>query len=116
MSKIWKIGTQWGYDGESIINLFLDYGCVFLGYEEDCLKIGHWWEVKNGDIFAICCGKTVVALGQSQGTFAEDPNGRLFSFRQMDVKNFVWKCKHFFVCPAKILWIPKELRTIKLKK
>lgn len=116
MNNVWKIGTQWGYEGESIINLFLDYGCVFLGYEKDCRKIGHWWNVENGDIFAICCGTTIVALGQSQGSFKEDPNGRLFSFRQMDIENFVWNCGQFFICPAKILWIPKELRTMKLGK
>ena len=116
MSNVWKIGTQWGYEGESLINLFLDYGCVFLGYEKDCRKIGHWWNVENGDIFAICCGTTIVALGQSQGSFKEDPNGRLFSFRQMDIENFVWNCGQFFICPAKILWIPKELRTMKLEK
>ncbi len=116
MSNVWKIGTNWGYYGESVINLFLDYGCVFFGYEKECAKIGHWQKVQNGDIFAICCGTTVVALGQSQGFFKKDSDGSHFSFRQMDVKNYVWTCEQFFICPAEILWIPKELRTIRLGK
>lgn len=58
MSNVWKIGTQWGYEGESIINLFLDYGCVFLGYEKDCRKIGHWWNVEIGRSKAVYVRQT----------------------------------------------------------
>ena len=116
MSNVWKIGTKWGYDGESVINLFLDYGCVFFGCEKECKKIGHWWDVQNGDVFAICCGTKVVALGRSQGRFDEDPQGSHFGFRRLDVENFVWKCERFYSCPAEILWIPEKLRSIKLKR
>lgn len=38
MSNVWKIGTKWGYDGESVINLFLDYGCVFLVVKKNAKK------------------------------------------------------------------------------
>ena len=116
MSNVWKIGTKWGYDGESVINLFLDYGCVFFGCEKECKKIGHWWDVQNGDVFAICCGTKVVALGRSQGSFDEDPQGSHFGFRRLDVENFVWKCERFYSCPAEILWIPKEQRVDLLRQ
>ena len=115
MSNVWKIGTKWGYDGESVINLFLDYGCVFFGHEKGC-KIGDWKGVQREDIFAICSGAKVVALGRSQGKFALDTDGSRFGFRQLDIEKFVWNCGSFYSCPAEILWIPKEQRVDLLRQ
>lgn len=61
--KIWKFGSRWGNCSPSVLELFLDYGCVFFGGAGDGTNIGNWEEVQEGDYFVVADGLTPVAIG-----------------------------------------------------
>ena len=66
--NVWKIGSRWGENGPSVLDLFLDYECVFFNsdYEE---RLGDYSCVETGDFFIVCDGMTPVALAQATGVF-----------------------------------------------
>ena len=66
--NVWKIGSRWGNLGTSVLDLFINYECVFFG---ECYgsRIGAWDQVKPEDFFIICDGATPVALGKAIGKF-----------------------------------------------
>ena len=66
MSTVWKVGSRWGNLGESVLDLFLEYKCVFFGTNDDCRK-GDWGAVRKGDLFVISEGSTPVAVGEALG-------------------------------------------------
>lgn len=68
MTNVWKIGSRWGNNGESVLDLFLRYGCVFFGGKDD-RRVGRWRDVRPGDLFIVSSGSVPVAIGEALGAF-----------------------------------------------
>ena len=68
--NVWKVGSNWGNNGESILHLFLNYGCVFFGGASDNAKKGDWRKVKKGDLLIITDGKIPIAVGECLSPFS----------------------------------------------
>ena len=68
--NVWKVGSNWGNNGESILHLFLNYGCVFFGGASDNAKKGDWRKVKKGDLLIITEGETSIAIGECLSSFS----------------------------------------------
>ena len=86
MARIWKIGSRWG--NRSVLDLFVDYGCVFLGEGDSPQRIGHYWEVHKDDLFIISDGTTPVALAKACGDFMTYADSGL-KFTSRDEKDFI---------------------------
>lgn len=67
--NVWKVGTRWGNCGCSVLDLFLDYGIVFVGGTDDGARQGNYSAVKPGDLFLLSDGAKLVALGIAQDVF-----------------------------------------------
>ncbi len=67
--NVWKVGTRWGNCGRSVLDLFLDYGIVFVGGTDDGARQGDYSAVKPGDLFLLSDGAKLVALGIAQDVF-----------------------------------------------
>ena len=63
--RIWKCDSNWG--GTRVLDLFVDYRCVFFGTDVD--KVGHYWEVSPGDLIAISRGTEIVAVAEARTPF-----------------------------------------------
>ena len=63
--RIWKCDSNWG--GTRVLDLFIDYRCVFFG--TDVNKVGHYQEVKLGDLIAISRGTRIVAIAEARTPF-----------------------------------------------
>ena len=63
--RIWKCDSNWG--GTRVLDLFVDYRCVFFGTDVD--KVGHYWEVAPGDLIAISRGTEIVAVAEARTSF-----------------------------------------------
>ena len=63
--RIWKCDSNWG--GTRVLDLFIDYRCVFLGTDVD--KVGHYQEVVPGDLIAISRGTRIVAIAKAKTPF-----------------------------------------------
>ena len=63
--RIWKCDSNWG--GTRVLDLFIDYRCVFLGTDVD--KVGHYQEVVPGDLIAIARGTRIVAIAEAKTPF-----------------------------------------------
>lgn len=107
--NVWKIGSRWGKNGPSVLDLFLDYECVFFNsdYEE---RLGDYSCVETGDFFIVCDGMTPVALAQATGVFQPftNPNSR-FHFTQDERSRFIDDYQ-VVICPAKIVILPQDER------
>jgi hypothetical protein len=68
--NVWKVGTRWGNCGHSVLDLFLDYGMVFVGGTDDGKRQGDYSAVKPGDLFLLSDGAKPVALGVAQDVFS----------------------------------------------
>lgn len=68
MTNVWKIGSRWGNNGESVLDLFLRYGCVFFGGKDD-RGVGRWLDVRPGDLFIVSSGSVPALIGEALGTF-----------------------------------------------
>ena len=103
--NVWKIGSRWGNLGTSVLDLFLNYECVFFG---ECYgsRIGAWDQVKPEDFFIICDGATPVALGKASGSFnTYEDSGIVFTDKD---KEYIYD--QVRICPATISIIPQEER------
>ena len=61
MSSVWKVGSRWGNQGPSVLDLFMEYGCVFFGGSHSDGRLGRWGDVVKGDLFIVSDGATPVA-------------------------------------------------------
>lgn len=61
--NVWKVGSNWG--NESILDLFLDYGCIFIGGVNDGKRKGNWQALLPGDLLIISDKSTPVAIGEA---------------------------------------------------
>lgn len=106
MANVWKIGSRWGNRGPSVLDLFMEYGCVFLGGKSDS-GVGDWGSVQKGDLFIISDGSVAVAIGESLGKFQsyEDTGIR---FRTCDSDEFI--DDQVVLCPARLVLLKKEER------
>ena len=68
--NVWKVGSNWGNNGESILHLFLNYGCAFFGGASDNAKKGDWRKAKKGDLLIITDGKIPIAVGECLSPFS----------------------------------------------
>lgn len=103
---VWKIGSRWGNRGPSVLDLFFNYECVFIGNPKD-QNIGHWEEVQANDLFIIADGATPVALGKSRGGFQEcDP--KTFLLTPNDCQRL--DADRLIACPMSIILLPMEDR------
>lgn len=103
--NVWKIGSRWGKLGTSVLDLFINYECVFFG---ECYgsRIGAWDQVKPEDFFIICDGATPVALGKAIGKFKTyDESGIHFTSKD---KEYIYD--QVRICSAKLVLIPQEER------
>ena len=107
MANIWKIGSRWGNQGNSFLDLFVDYGCVFFGGIDEGAKIGHYRDVKPGDLFIISDGATPVAVAKSLGEFQKYDEAGL-KFTQRDRNDFI--DYNVVVCKASIVLLNKDER------
>jgi len=107
MSTVWKVGSRWGNLGESVLDLFLEYKCVFFGTNDDCRK-GNWNEVRRGDLFIISEGSCAVAIGEALGGCVDYRKSN-FSFRETDCERISVDDCAVVVCPANLrLLLPNE--------
>lgn len=105
--NVWKIGSRWGNAGTSVLDLFLNYECVFFGNCDGGERLGDWESADVGDFFVICDGETAVALGKSFGRFSEYRKSG-FHFTDRDYANFI--DDDVRICPANIVILPPEER------
>lgn len=107
MSSVWKVGSRWGNQGPSVLDLFMEYGCVFFGGSHSDGRLGRWGDVVKGDLFIVSDGATPVAIGESIGTFKCYEESGL-SFRETDYQKFIKDCD-VQLCRARlIMLLPKE--------
>ena len=106
--NVWKIGSRWGNLGTSVLDLFLNYECVFFGNCHGGEKLGNWASVQEGDFFVICDGETTVALGRSYGRFSEYHKSS-FHFTKRDYEKYI-EDDDVSICPAKIVILPPDER------
>ena len=62
--RVWKIGSNWGNRGKSVLPLFLDYGVAFFGGVNDGSKKGNHRLVAKDDLLVITEGSRLVAIGK----------------------------------------------------
>lgn len=67
--RVWKIGSNWGNRGKSVLPLFLDYGVAFFGGANDGSKKGDYRLVAKDDLLVITEGSRLVAIGKVQTPF-----------------------------------------------
>lgn len=67
--KVWKIGSNWGCGGKSVLPFFLDYGVAFFGGANDGHKKGDHRRVAAGDYLLICEGIRLSAIGRALTPF-----------------------------------------------
>lgn len=108
MGNVWKIGSNWGQWGENLLDMFMNYECVFFG-DDKPQKIGDWNSVTSEDLFLICDGHTTVALGRPTGKFKEYKESRIH-FTAQDIIHKDLECSIIKICPAQIVVIPIEKR------
>ena len=106
--QTWKIGSNWGYKGESVLDLFMDYGCVFFGGANDGKKKGNWYDVNEGDLFVIADGKTAVAVGVAISKFSDYETSQI-NFSEIDRKDFI-DDYDVQICKAKLWLLSPEQR------
>lgn len=58
--RIWKCDTNW--DGDSLLEIFADFRIAFFG--TDANRIGHYMDVKAGDLIGIAQGTRIVAVAE----------------------------------------------------
>lgn len=108
MKTVWKVGSRWGNDGPRVLDLFLEYGCIFFGDADNGKKAGNWRAVVRGDLFIISDGSTPVAIGEALGEFRWREDSGI-PFRAHDVEEF-FDGADVVVCPARIEILPKDER------
>ena len=106
MVNVWKIGSRWGNMGHSVLDLFMEYGCVFLGGKNDS-KVGDWGSVQRGDLFIVSDGSTPVAIGEATGTF-KSYRATGIRFRKCDAEEFI--DHNVVLCPARLVLLEKRER------
>ena len=106
MQNVWKVGSNWGDGGTSILDLFLDYECVFFGSKHDS-GIGAYGNVRSGDLFIVADGSVPVAIGVATGTFKSYAECGI-RFRKKDVDEFI--DDDVAICPARLVLLTEEER------
>lgn len=106
MQNVWKVGSNWGDGGKSILDLFLDYECVFFGSKHDS-GIGDYGNVRNGDLIIVADGSVPVAIGVVTGTFKSYAECGI-RFRKKDADEFI--DDDVAICPARLVLLAEEER------
>ena len=106
MQNVWKVGSNWGDGGLSILDLFLDYECVFFGSKHDS-GIGDYGNVRNGDLLIVADGSVPVAIGVATGTFKSYAECGI-RFRRKDADDFI--DDDVAICPAHLVLLSEEER------
>ena len=105
--NVWKVGSRWGNMGESVLDLFFDYGCVFFGNAHGGNR-GDWNAVERGDLFIVSDGSVPVAIGEALGKFtAWDASG--IPFRKRDADEFLVDADAV-VCRARLVLLDERER------
>ena len=107
MANVWKVGSRWGNMGHSVLDLFMEYECVFVGGKGDS-RIGDWGSVKKGDLFIVSDGSTAVAIGVATGTF-KSYNATGIRFRKCDEDEFI--DDDVVLCPARLVLLDPDERS-----
>ena len=108
MSKnVWKVGSRWGNMGESVLDLFFDYGCVFFGNAHGGNR-GDWTAVERGDRFVVSDGSVPVAIGEALGKFMDWDSAGI-PFRKRDADNFLADAD-VVVCRARLVLLAEHER------
>lgn len=109
--NVWKVGSNWGNNEESILHLFLNYGCVFFGGASDNAKKGDWRKVKKGDLLIITEGETSIAIGECLSSFSSYEESKIHfcsNDRKYINENDVVICKaNLFLLPEKNRFLAK---------
>lgn len=103
---VWKVGSNWGDGGPSVLDLFLDYECVFFGCKQDS-GIGSWSEVCRGDLFIVANGSVPAAIGIALGKFTSYGECGI-RFRKKDADNFI--DDNVVICPARLVLLSEKER------
>lgn len=107
MPNVWKIGSRWGNNGPSVLDLFMEYGCVFFGGKDDS-GVGDWGSVKKGDLFIVSDGSTAVAIGEALDDEFKSYKESGIRFRKRDADEVIDDTVVF--CPARLILLEKAER------
>ena len=107
MPNVWKIGSRWGNNGPSVLDLFMEYGCVFFGGKDDS-GVGDWGSVKKGDLFIVSDGSTAVAIGEALDDEFKSYKESGIRFRKRDADEFIYD--DVILCPARLILLEKDER------
>lgn len=106
MNNVWKIGSNWGENGESVLDLFFEYGCVFFSlYEAN--RLGDWEHVEKGDLFIIADKSVCVAIGRALGPFKSYDESKI-EFGESDKNAFI--DDYVRLCPVRMILLPQDRR------
>ena len=105
--NVWKVGSRWGNMGESVLDLFFDYGCVFFGNAYGGNR-GNWNAVERGDLFIVSDGSVPVAIGEALGKFTELESAGI-PFRKRDADEFLVDADAV-VCRARLVLLGERER------
>ena len=107
--RTWKMGSRWGDNGPSVLDLFIDYGCVFIGGVSGFERIGHYWEVSPDDLIIISDGAIPVAIAKALSKFQPYLESGL-KFAQSDYDEYI--DVNVRLCKAKIALLTENERNI----
>ena len=105
--NVWKIGSNWGNEGPSVLDLFIGYGCVFFS-TYNLKKGGDYLSVKKGDFFIIADGATAVGMAKALGSFRKYEECGI-SFTRHDKKEYI--DDDVLVCKASVVLFSEEERS-----
>ena len=105
--NVWKVGSRWGNMGESVLDLFFDYECVFFGNAYGGNR-GDWNAVERGDLFIVSDGSVPVAIGEALGKFTEWESAGI-PFRKRDADEFLVDADAV-VCRARLVLLGERER------
>ncbi len=106
--NVWKVGSNWGNNGESILHLFLNYGCAFFGGASDNAKKGDWRKAKKGDLLIITDGKIPIAVGECLSPFSSYEESKIH-FCACD-REYI-DGNDTAICKAKLFLLPEHDRS-----
>lgn len=107
MPNVWKVGSRWGNNGPSVLDLFMEYGCVFFGGKNDS-GVGDWENITKGDLFIVSDGGTAVAIGEALDDKFRPYKESGIRFRKRDVDEFI--NDSVVLCPARLILLEKAER------
>ena len=107
MRNVWKIGSRWGNNGPSVLDLFMEYGCIFFGGKDDS-GVGDWRSIKKGDLFIVSDGSTAVAIGEALEDKFRSYKESEIRFRKRDADELI--DDDVVLCPVRLILLEKAER------